>query len=30
VFVKKPFRPGKLQKAVHDALKLASERAQSS
>jgi len=29
VFVKKPFRPGKLQKAVHDALKLASERAQS-
>jgi len=30
VFVKKPFRPGKLQKAIHDALKLASERAKSS
>jgi PAS domain S-box-containing protein len=29
VFVKKPFRPGKLQKAVHDALKLASQRAKS-
>jgi PAS domain S-box-containing protein len=27
VFVKKPFRPCQLQKAVHDALKLASERA---
>lgn len=28
VFVKKPFRPCQLQKAVHDALKLASERSQ--
>ena len=30
VFVKKPFRPGKLQKAIHDALKLASQRTRSS
>ncbi|NIY75670.1 response regulator [Thalassospira sp. HF15] len=30
VFVKKPFRPGHLQKAVHDALKLAAERTHSS
>lgn len=26
IFVKKPFRPGQLQKAVHDALKMVSER----
>tara|TARA_B100000674_G_scaffold266020_1_gene219517 strand:- start:5175 stop:7535 length:2361 start_codon:yes stop_codon:yes gene_type:complete len=30
VFVKKPFRPAQLQKAVHDAIKLAAERAKTS